>query len=160
MAIPDGCRTVCRPVRTTARRFNAEAVGRAACAAKNAGESDEAILSEVLRCVRAEVSDCEEVRLAVFAAMDALALIAVVAASRSKANKLAKEELEALMARLRSASGQPKTGTLQTLEVLDNWFILSAQVDETVQEELDRITDMLRISTVSAGNGAGVVIKP
>jgi len=144
MALPAGCRKVCRPKRALNRRVTAKAVGRFACYAREAGESSADIIEEISKCVAMEDVGCDKVREKIELAVAALAILAAIAISRGRANKLAAEETAALIERLRASSSTAPVGTIRTLDKVQALLIIGSDSDEKMNEAFAELLDNLK----------------
>lgn len=118
MAIPSGCRIVCRRTRDVARRVTSAAVGRFARYAWLAGESCDdikaAIQKNIPQCEDKECN-CEDAYVQIGTAIGALAVVAAAIATRGRSVRQANAEYEALLQRLRRTAEIP-VGTITTVE--------------------------------------------
>ena len=144
MALPTGCFKVCRPARKEPRKFTAKDVGRAACYAREAGESSADIMAEVGKCVEVGECDCERIGQKVGIALAALGILATVFLSRGKANKLAAEETTALIERLRASSSTVPVGTIQIAEEVRSMLLLGGEVDAEMNAAFQDLLDNLK----------------
>ena len=151
MALPAGCRTVCRPARRFPRKYTAEDVGRIACYAREAGESNEAILQAISRCVQVDTG-CDEARatahrLAVAVEVAAASIIALagVALLRQKSSVLVSEQMTALQRIAERYKNVPVTFTNEVRR-LNSVLIEQAARDAEFNQHLTDLNNELMLA--------------
>src|SRR4030042_311489 len=100
MALPNGCRKVCRPNRSIPRKFSVSDIRRISCLLREQGVPSEEIIAAVQECAPAGECDCERIAVAVAIAV---ALLALVVAVRTK-NKIAMQAARDAIARAQRTS--------------------------------------------------------
>jgi len=87
---------------------------------------------------------CDKVREKIELAVAALAILAAIAISRGRANKLAAEETAALIERLRASSSTVPVGTIRTLDKVQALLIIGSDSDEKMNEAFADLLDNLK----------------
>lgn len=150
MALPSGCRKVCRPARSGPRKFSVQDVRRIVCNLREQGIPAEEINAAVQECAPAEICDCERLAVGLAVAAAALAL-AVAAITRRRA---AMAEARAAIQRAMQSS---KTAARE-LEKTDRDIATLMREDDSAEAQFRRSLDVIEKLRQDAFAKEGVVV--